>query len=187
VANAGKKFEEDIKKSISDNLFYYRLRDGTASWGGSDNTRFQQSNICDSILYDSKGKRLLLLELKSHKGKSIPFSCIRDNQLKELLKADIFEGVYPGIVFNFRDVEETYFVSISKVSEYILKGERKSFPLAWVMKNGVKINQYKKRVRYRYDIESFLENFEESESDPVEFKKTSSKKSIKKTNEKLDL
>ena len=104
------------------------MRDGTASWGEQENTRFQQSNICDSVLYDSNEKRLLLLELKSHKGKSIPFSCIRDNQLKELLKADVFKGIYPGIVFNFRDVEETYYLPISKVSEYILTDERKSFP-----------------------------------------------------------
>lgn len=173
MANAGKKFEEDIKKSVPKNLFYYRLRDGTASWGGQENTRFQQSNICDSVLYDSNEKRLLLLELKSHKGKSIPFSCIRDNQLKELLKADVFKGIYPGIVFNFRDVEETYYLPISKVSEYILTDERKSFPLAWVMENGIKINQHKKKVRYKYDIEGFLDNFEESESDPVEFKKAS--------------
>ena len=41
------------------------------------------------------------------------------------------------------------------------------------MENGIKINQHKKKVRYKYDIEGFLDNFEESESDPVEFKKAS--------------
>ena len=46
MKNEGKKFEEDFKKSVPKNLFYYRFIDGTSAWDGG-NARFQAKNICD--------------------------------------------------------------------------------------------------------------------------------------------
>lgn len=152
--NAGKSFEQDFIKSVPDTVYHYRFKDGTAAWGEQERTRFQHSNICDFLLFDG---RLLLLELKSHKGKSIPFSCIRENQLKELSMADNFSGIIPGIVFNFRDVSKTYFVPIRHVYYYIAHADRKSIPLNWVQENGIEIRQELKRVRYRYYIAEFLQ------------------------------
>ena len=80
--NTGKKFEEDIKNSIDSTAFLYRLRDSGGSWQGGNKSRFTPSNICDFILF--KSPRMYLLELKSHKGKSIPYTAIK--QLDKLLE-----------------------------------------------------------------------------------------------------
>ena len=94
------------------------------------------------------------------KGKSFPFSCMRENQLEELSKADSFEGVIPGIVFNFRDLELTYFVQIRHVYYFYHHADRKSFPLEFIQEYGQQIEGQKKRTRYRYDIEKWIEEVE---------------------------
>lgn len=151
--NAGKQFEQDFKNSVPDNVFYYRFRDGTAAWGDKENTRFQQSNMCDCMIFDGA---LYLLELKSHKGKSIPYSAIRKNQITELSKASTYKNIVAGFVANFRDVEKSFFVSAAKVEYFIAHENRKSIPLAWFEENGTQILQTKLKVHYRYDIEEFL-------------------------------
>jgi recombination protein U len=155
MANAGKNFEKDFISSVPDTVFHYRFKDGTAAWGGSsDNVRFQHNNICDFLLYDG---RLLLLELKSHKGKSIPFNCIRETQLEQLSRADNFKGIIPGLIFNFRDTAQTYFVHIRHVYYYYHHADRKSFPLDWVQENGIEIKGELKKVHYKYYVNEFLE------------------------------
>ena len=161
--NEGKKFEQDFVKSVPEYIFRYRFKDGTAGFKGqkNENVRFQAKNVCDFMLYHEK---LILLELKSHKGKSIPFSCIRENQLEELSKANNFEGIVPGIVFNFRDLELTYFVSIRHIHYYFHHAERKSFPLEFIQQYGLPIDGHKKRVRYQYDIGEFVDELERTEN-----------------------
>ena len=151
--NAGKQFEQDFKKSVPENVFFYRFRDGTASWGGGENTRFQQSNMCDCMIFNGV---LYLLELKSHKGKSIPFSAIRQNQVTELSKASTYQKVIAGFIVNFRDVEKTYFATAPKVEYFIAHEERKSIPIVWFEENGTLIPQRKLRVNYRYGVDEFL-------------------------------
>ena len=151
--NAGKIFEQSFKNSVPDDIFYYRLRDGTASWGEQENTRFQQTNICDCILY--KKPNMFMLELKSHKGKSIPFGNIKSNQLEGLCSAQEY-GIKAGFIFNMRDVEETYYVSAIDVWNYMSATDRKSIPINYMREQGIQINQELKRVRYRYDIDKFV-------------------------------
>jgi recombination protein U len=153
--NEGKKMEVDFKNSLPDHVYYLRLKDA-AGWAEGEDTRFTINNEADCVLYDKIN--MYLLEFKSHMGKSIPFNCIRPNQIEGMMKA-IDKGVIAGIVFNFRDVEETYFVNINCVNEYIKNADRKSFPLQWVQDNGHIIPQEKKRTRYRYNIQIFLDNF----------------------------
>ena len=155
MANAGKQFENDLKKSVPGNVFYYRFRDGTGAWGEGEKTRFQATNICDCLLFD--GKKLLLLELKSHKGKSVPFTAVRQNQVEGLSKAASYENIVPGMVFNFRDESETYFVPIRHVEYYIAHSERKSFPLNFIREYGIRIWQQRLRTHYRYDVLRFLQ------------------------------
>jgi recombination protein U len=155
MVNAGKIFEQSWKNSMPENVFYYRFRDGTASWGGeSENIRFQANNIADCLMYLKP--TLWLVDLKSHKGKSIPFNCFRDNQVKELSKAMMHEGIKAGFIVNFRDVEETYFVKANDVEYYIAHSERKSIPLDWCRENGIRIGQRLLKVHYRYDVEGLL-------------------------------
>ena len=146
--NEGKKFEQDIKNSVPDNVFYYRLKDGTAAWGGEE-TRFQAQNACDCIMFLTP--YMYMFELKSHKGKSLPFSAIRQNQLDELVQA-AERGVTAGFIVNLRDIEKTYYVSAVTVQELINTLDRKSIPLEFFETQCIRLLAEKKRTRYRYDI-----------------------------------
>jgi len=150
--NEGKKFEQDFKKSIPDTVYYYRLRDGTAAWDGGENTRFQAMNICDYLMYDGN---FYMLELKSHKGKSIPYTAFRDNQIEGLCNASEY-GVKTGFIINMRDAEQTFFVPASVLYEVIQTSERKSIPLEFLTTQCKQIIGEKKRTRWRYDVERFL-------------------------------
>ena len=152
--NEGKRFEEDFQNSIPEDIFYYRLRDA-GGWKRGKDTRFTPSNICDLIIY--KEPNLFLLELKSTKGKSLPFSRVRDNQIKGLLNANTHRGLKTGLVLNFRELSKTYYLDIQKAKEYKEMGLRKSFPVDWISENGILIEQEKKITRYKYNIEKFIE------------------------------
>jgi len=153
--NSGKKFENNFKNSVPDNIFYYRFRDGTSSWDKSENTRFQAKNICDCMMYD--GQYLYLLELKSHKGKSIPLSAIRENQVKDLMAASEHANVVAGLVVNFADISETFFMPIDLAFKWFNQSVRKSIPISEFRDNCIAINGYKKKVNYSYDINGFID------------------------------
>ncbi len=158
MQNEGKKFEQDFKKSVPDDVWYYRLRDGTATfYGGMDQDngiRFQQSNICDILLFYIS---LSLLELKTHKGKSIPHSVFKEKHFEELVKALNF-GIVAGAVINMREVKQTYFLYADTIMEHINTSGRKSIPLDFMREKGYRIKSQKKRVRWRYDVKDMLEN-----------------------------
>ena len=152
--NEGKKFEQDFKKSVPSHAYYYRLKDGTGNIGGqNENLRFQATNICDCILYGMD--KFYMLELKTHKGKSIPFSCVRDNQLQGLYDAGL-KKVYAGFIINFRDIEKTFYINACSMLRFKESASRKSYPLSFFETYGQLIPQTKLRTRYRYDIDSML-------------------------------
>lgn len=153
--NEGKKLEEDIKKSVPQECFYYRFKDNAASFSGGDNTRFTSSNIADCMVMTEEN--LFILELKSHKGTSIPFSCIRKNQIEEMSKIE-HKRIKAYFVFNFRDKEKTYAVKSHKVKVYMQLSERKSIPIKWCEENGIEIIGTKKKIRYNYDLKKFFED-----------------------------
>ena len=153
--NNGKRFEDNFRKSIPDNVFYYRFRDGTSSWDKSANTRFQAKNICDCMLYN--GKYLYLLELKSTKGKSIPLSNIRQNHVDDLIKANRHDNVLAGLVVEFSELGQVYWMPIDLVKNWFYESERKSIPLASFQNEPcIKIPGKKLKVNYRYNIEQFI-------------------------------
>ena len=76
--NMGKVFEKEFKDSVPDNVYLERYKDDTSGFYGV-------SNPADFRLYVFP--MLILLELKTHKGKSLPLAKIRENQLKGMLKA----------------------------------------------------------------------------------------------------
>jgi len=148
----GKRFEEDIKKSIPNHWFNYRLRDSSGSWSNTDTSRFTPSNICDFFIFT--GKILFGVELKSFQGKSLSYNSIRENQLEGLTKMSFedpnnAQGVF---ILNFRDLSETYFVFAHRIKQRKDSGERKSLSLEEVRAFGLKIPQTLKRVRYKYDL-----------------------------------
>lgn len=153
VKNPGKAFEEDWKKSVPKECWYYRFRDSSGAWGNGDNTRFTPSNACDCMIMTND--KLYLFELKTHKGSSIPFSAIRATQLKELSNIK-HEKIIAYFVFNFRETDNTYCVQATKVKDYIETANRKSITLSWINENGIKIEQQKKKVTWRYNLGEVL-------------------------------
>lgn len=168
--NSGKAFEEDFKKSIPDRCDVTRLYDAGGWSGGSpgghiDNKiRFTPKNPCDLIVFAPRLEPgtfygvLYKLELKSLKGKSLPLGNIKSSDEKRLkfvatLVASEEKRVKAGLVVNFRDTNETFFVLASKVAAFIEAAERASIPIAWFRENGRLIPQTLKISRYRYDLE----------------------------------
>lgn len=157
--NPGKVFEADFQESIGEKYFFQRIKDDTLKFRGVQ-------NLCDYIVFDHEGGRLFLFELKSFRGKSCPFTNIKQYQIEKLNESQqkwgsdgISVGVIAGFILDFRDLSETYFIPAEKTFIYWKVSERRSFPISWVRENGWKINQEKKRVRYRYDVISFIEEF----------------------------
>lgn len=158
--NKGKNFEQNFRKSIPEDIFYYRLKDTASSYyGGNDNLRFSQTNMCDSIMFD--GNYLYLLELKNHKGKSLPFSCIRENQIKELALNSLFKNIKSCIIINFEELEECYCLFIDDIEHFIRQGDRKSIPVDYCRENGLKIEMVKLITNYKYNINKFLKGIKE--------------------------
>ena len=145
--NIGKVFEKEFKDSVPPECYLERYKDDTSGFYGV-------SNPADFRLYCYPV--LILLELKSHKGKSLPLEKIRDSQLKGMLRAINHYGVYGGFMVNFRDLEETYFLSVGDVEKFIQAGERKSIPVEYFREKGIRIPQKKKRVLYTYDLKDWL-------------------------------
>lgn len=152
--NSGKRFENNWKNSIPKNIFYYRLRDGSSSWDKGTKTRFQQTNICDCIIFD--GDILYTLELKSTKGKSLPFGNIKEHQIADLLWCSEFANVISGFVIEFADIDECYFVEISHFKSFCDTTDRKSIPIEFCRTNGLKIDVIKLKINRKFNVDKFL-------------------------------
>ena len=135
--DAGKIFEEDIKASIPPDFYTERYKDDTAGFKGV-------ANPADYRLY--KYPYTFLLELKTHKGRSLPLAKIRENQIKGMAKADGHRGIYAGFIINFRELEETYYIPVMDIITFINSKERKSIPVEWCRDYGIRIEQKKKRT-----------------------------------------
>ena len=156
-------FEQNFRKSIPETskIYYYRLKDSNNNWNRSENIRFAQNNIADAFLYhcNNGSNNLLILEYKSHKGKSLPLDCIRENQLREMLEASEKSGVIPMLIVFFSDVEKCFSLNIKHVEEFLRNNERKSIPIDYFEENGVEIEVIKLRTNYRYNVEKWLEEY----------------------------
>lgn len=152
--NEGKRFEEDFKKSVPDGVWYYRFKDGTASWGGGENVRFQSRNICDCMLFN--GFNLYLIELKSHNATSFPLSAIREKQIEDMMEASRYFSVVPVVIINMRKYERTFMIHIFDICKFIENSERKSMPIDWMELHGEEIIGEKKRTRWKYDLSEYF-------------------------------
>jgi len=150
----GKKFENNFKKSVPENIFFYRFRDGSSSWGGNDKVRFQQTNICDCMMFD--GYILYLLELKSTKGKSLPLKNIKQHQITDLLDKSKYLNVVCGFVIEFSELNECYFLEIKRFLEFLEQNDRKSIPIDFLRNKGIRIAIEKKKINNKFNIEKFV-------------------------------
>lgn len=168
----GKAFEKDFKDSIPDRCDVTRLKDsGGFTNGKGTNMRFASTNPCDFIIFSdyrySSGLHkvnMYKLELKSCKGKSLPYGNIKPknhkgsslrNSMKfaSVLVGSENRGVWAGFIVNFRDTNQTFRVKASVVLGHLQNSDRASIPIAWFEENGTLIKQTLKKVHYRYDLE----------------------------------
>jgi len=167
----GKKFEEDISKSCTNQkLFNFRVRD-------VDHTSLKKGravprNRYDFILYNKP--YLFPMELKSTKEKSFSFSGnnpkIKEHQIEALTEDYRFEGVVAGFLLNFRDPKNrVFFIHIKDFLDYkdVAEGKKEnkfynkvnkaSIPLEVCEQIGVEVRSVKKRTRFSYQIKKTLE------------------------------
>lgn len=157
MKNRGKIFEECFKKSVPSDILYERFKDGTSNWNRSDSmVRFQAQNVCDCFLFD--GSVLFYLELKSHKGKSIPLNCIRKNQVKELSERQTHKNTIAGLLIEFSDLERVFYLNIDDFNDFVLNNDRKSIPFDYIRDVGIEVEVSKLRTNYRYNVTKMLDD-----------------------------
>lgn len=163
IGSIGKVFEQNFKKSVPDNVFYYRPPDATSSFGDNSNLRFSAKSPCDCFMFD--GKILYTLELKSVGIKSISFErdktdkgVIHKHQIDNLLKFSTYENIISGFLFDFRLSDMTYFCLIEDFMNMINHLDKKSFNEKdlFCYCKPIVIAKKKLKVNYRYNIEKFL-------------------------------
>lgn len=153
--NEGKRFEDNFKKSIPDNVYWLRLTDSSpAGFGGNENMRFSIQSPFDFILY-ANGK-MYALELKSTQGKSVSFvgksAMIKEHQIEALRHARQYV-IIAGFILNFRG-SGTYFLSIDDFDNF--KEERNSIPLSYCKTVGIELPEKRLKVNSRYDLTNLL-------------------------------
>lgn len=165
--NSGKEFEEQIKNSVPPDVYYERIKDPPASFGkDSSSVRFSLKNPYDTYAY--KYPFMYAMELKSTKGKSIPFSftdnksSIKKCQIEGLRRASEYKGICAGFLLNFRnevDSEEkiandnTYWFRIELFLMWASACGKKSINEKDVIEfGGIKIPQILKVKKYKYDL-----------------------------------
>ena len=161
ATNAGKKFEEDFKNSVNtDEIFLQRLKDGTTGTVNRQMVRFKNKNLCDFILF--RDGLLVLVELKSFLGKSMPFANIKDTVdeqqtfLYNLRLEAKKKNVKAYMILNFRDLSETYAIDIHNFDEFYKMTNKKSINIDEVRQLGKQLSQQKKRTNYRYEINNLF-------------------------------
>jgi recombination protein U len=156
--NQGKVFENNFKASIPTDTYYLRLHDSSVGFDIENSTqRFALQSPYDCILY--RNGKMFALELKSVQNGAISFSGvspkIKRHQIDELIKAAQF-GIISGLVLNFRNTENTYFLPIAHFEFFRQNSTKKSFNEKDVEGISVKLPHRKLKVNYRYDITNLV-------------------------------
>lgn len=92
-------------------------------------------------------------------GKSLPFSCIRDNQFEEMYEASFKKNVFPIVIIFFSELEECYALKMTDIIELRSKNISKSISLLFAREKGFRVKSRKRQTHYRFEVEDFLENF----------------------------
>lgn len=160
AVNKGKIFEQQFKLSVPDYCLLHRLNDPPQSF--QKTARFSIQNPCDYMMFDTKHRLFLPIELKSTKSKSMPYSMVRENQIESLMKFSEYDYVVPGFLFNYRDddahFERCYFMHITDFSKMKNNTMKKSYNEIDIIMNGaVKVDGSKARTRWTWAIDGLLE------------------------------
>jgi recombination protein U len=146
------------------------MNDSTQAYNRSDISKFTPRNPYDYFIFDYPN--LFCMELKSTQlnyltfwredfeeemGEDAKFS-IRKNQIQGLERASKYEGVFAGLIINFRTVERTYYLSIQDFLSYVEALPKRSInEKDVVMAGGLLIPQEKVRTRFRYAVKYLLD------------------------------
>ena len=150
--NSGKIFEEDFRLSCDhDKLVWDRFYDTQGGFSGV-------ATICDFIVY--RRPNIFYFELKSYDRSSIPIQAVRPAQLKGLLRKDQYDGVFAGVICEYRLVSRTVCVPIQAVEDRRL-GERKTLSLDWALRYGIEVAATKKITRSQYKIRKLLDDLDQ--------------------------
>ena len=170
ATNAGKIFEDAIKKScVKQGIKWLRIKDAPNQFSfggeGQSNIRFTQSSPYDTEMY--KYPNLVPCELKSTIGTSFSIpsddkdnkKMIKARQIKGLNDTNIYKGVYPGFLFNFRKNNNTYFMSIDSFNDFYENTDKKSINESDILsyQDTILIEQTLKKVNYTYNIEKLFQ------------------------------
>lgn len=161
--NVGKVFEENWKKSIPNDVWYYRPPDSAQSFSTNSNLRFSAKSPCDCFMFN--GEVFYTLESKSVGTTSMSFEktkedkgVIHKHQIDKLLEFSRYKNIVSGFLFDFRLSDKTYFCMIEEFINMIDNLNKKSFNEKdlheWC--NPILIEKKKLKVNYRYDVEKFL-------------------------------
>ena len=163
--NVGKIFEDNWKKSIPSYVWNYKPPDAATGFNMTDsNLRFSHRSPADYFMFDSRYGLFYTLELKSFEGscsferKKGEKGVIHYYQIDTLLKFAEYDRIISGLILDFRDKGNTYFLEIrdfkNMIDNHIAK---KSFNESDMLRycNPIKIDKKKLKVHYRYDIENF--------------------------------
>lgn len=165
--NAGKKFENDIRDSMPEDVFYYRLKDPPSSFGqDSSKTRFSLKNPFDFFMY--KFPYLYSIENKSKQTNSFSWTLDEDVKGKDIKASQLIKlyeaykkGLVAGLLLNFRNTNETYFLHIRDFMEFATETVKHSINKDDVKKfNGFLVPQTLKRTKYKYDIDALIKHCE---------------------------
>lgn len=164
MASVGKKFEDNWKKSIPPNIFYYRPPDAAQAFSmQNNNLRFSQHSPCDCFIYN--GNIFCCFELKTVAGTSISFEkeksdkgVIHKYQFDSLKNFSEYKSVVSGFVLDFRKSDNTYFVEVNDLLCLISNINKKSFNEKDLTEycSPIIIQKQKLKVNYRYDVEKLL-------------------------------
>ena len=155
MANSkGKQFESVVHESFEKlpDVSVDRLRDAPKKQKGVDNP-------ADFIVY--KKPHEVYVECKSHKGNTLPFSCIRPNQIEGMTQKAKIEGVKCGLLIWYIEHDATIWVPIETVNQLIAEGEKSIHYFKIINRNHIVVHGKKKRVYFEYDMNRFLEELYE--------------------------
>lgn len=149
--NKGKAFENVIKKSFEavPEVSIDRFRDAPKKLKGVDNPS-------DFVVFRKPHE--LYVECKSHLGNTLPFSCIRDEQIEGMSKKALIPGVTAGLIIWYIEHDLTVWVPIDVVITLINFGYKSINIKDLDMFPHLVIHGKKKRVYFDYDMKKFLED-----------------------------
>lgn len=167
MANVGKVFEQNFKKSVPEHIFTYRPPDAAQSFNMNSNLRFSAKSPCDLFMFD--GEILFTLELKTFQG-SCSFERTKEDkgiihyyQVETLREFYKFINVEAGFVLDFRSSDNTYYLPIQEYDKLIDAVTKKSFNEKDLLTfcSPVLLEKKKLKVNYRYDVQKMIDDVKE--------------------------